>query len=245
VQLGCMMDSDNSILELLDVKAKYGLVTALDGLSFSVGRGEIAALIGPHGAGKSAALKAICGLLPLTSGEIRFEGKAVNGLSMEKLVQLGISYVDEKRLIFPSMSVADNLILGAYRRRRGANGVSESMDTVFQLFPVLLERREQTAGTLSGGEKQMLAIGRAFMAGPKLLLLDCPSLRLAPILVKKVMGAISELREHGITTLLVEQNVKAVSHIADSGYFLENGTVVMSGTPEELLTDSNGSRLVS
>jgi len=238
------MDAHNSILELLDVKAKYGLVTALDGLSFSVGHGEIAALIGPHGAGKSAALKAICGLLPLVSGEIRFEGRPVNGLSMEKLVELGISYVDEKRLIFPSMSVEDNLVLGAYRRRN-SSGISLSMTTVFQLFPVLEERMNQTAGTLSGGEKQMLAIGRAFMAGPKLLLLDCPSLRLAPILVKKVMGAISELREHGITTLLVEQNVKAVSHIADSGYFLENGTVVMSGSPEELLNNSNGSRLVS
>lgn len=240
------MDSDNSILELVDVKAKYGLVTALDGLSFSVGHGEIAALIGPHGAGKSAALKAICGLLPLVSGEIRFQGKAVHGLPMEKLVELGISYVDEKRLIFPSMSVADNLTLGAYRRhRRATDGMSADMSTVFQLFPVLEERLNQTAGTLSGGEKQMLAIGRAFMAGPKLLLLDCPSLRLAPILVKKVMGAISELRDHGITTLLVEQNVKAVSHIADSGYFLERGTVVMSGSPQQLLSDSNGSRLVS
>jgi branched-chain amino acid transport system ATP-binding protein len=240
------MDSDDAILELIEVKAKYGLVTALAGLSFSVGRGEIAALIGPHGAGKSAALKAICGLLPVVSGIIHFEGKVVNGLPMERLVELGISYVDEKRLIFPSMSVADNLALGAYRRhRRGANGLSTDMATVFQLFPVLEERLQQTAGTLSGGEKQMLAIGRAFMAGPKLLLLDCPSLRLAPILVKKVMGAISELRDHGITTLLVEQNVKAVSHIADRGYFLEKGQVISSGSPQELLSNSNGSRLVS
>ncbi len=240
------MGSDDTILELIDVKAKYGLVTALAGISFSVGHGEIAALIGPHGAGKSAALKAICGLLPVVSGEIRFEGKVVNGFSMERLVELGISYVDEKRLIFPSMSVSDNLALGAYRRhRRGTNGLSTDMSTVFQLFPVLEERLKQTAGTLSGGEKQMLAIGRAFMAGPKLLLLDCPSLRLAPILVKKVMGAISELRDHGITTLLVEQNVKAVSHIADRGYFLEKGQVILSGSPQELLSNSNGSRLVS
>ena len=240
------MAASNAILELVDVKARYGLVTALDGLSFSVGHGEIAALIGPHGAGKSAALKAICGLLPLVRGEILFEGKAVNGLSMEKLVELGISYVDEKRLIFPRISVADNLALGAYRRhRRRTDGLSADMATVFQLFPVLEERLDQTAGTLSGGEKQMLAIGRAFMTGPKLLLLDCPSLRLAPILVRKVMSAISELRDHGITTLLVEQNVKAVSHIADSGYFLENGVVVASGSPEQLLSNSNGSRLVS
>ncbi len=238
------MDS-GAILELVDVRAKYGLVSALDGLSFSVGRGEIAALIGPHGAGKSAALKAICGLLPVTGGEVRFEGAMVNGVPMERLVVAGIAYVDEKRLIFPSMSVADNLLLGAYRRRGSTGGVKADLSTVFQLFPVLEERLGQTAGTLSGGEKQMLAIGRAFMSRPKLLLLDCPSLRLAPILVRKVMGAISELRQHGITTLLVEQNVKAVSHIADRGYFLEGGRVVASGSPAELLSRSNGSRLVS
>jgi len=238
------MDSD-AILELVDVRAKYGLVCALDGMSFAVGRGEIAALIGPHGAGKSAALKAICGLLPVTAGEIRFEGARVNGVPMERLVVAGIAYVDEKRLIFPSMSVADNLQLGAYHRRRSNGGFAADLDSVFLLFPVLRERLSQTAGTLSGGEKQMLAIGRAFMSRPKLLLLDCPSLRLAPILVKKVMGAISELRQHGITTLLVEQNVKAVSHIADRGYFLEGGRVVASGSPAELLSRSNGSRLVS
>ncbi|MBN1856242.1 MAG: ABC transporter ATP-binding protein [Dehalococcoidia bacterium] len=234
------------MLELTDVRAKYGLVSALDGMSFDVGRGEIAALIGPHGAGKSAALKAICGLLPVTGGEIRFEGNVVNGTSMEKLVEWGISYVDEKRLIFPSMSVADNLALGAYRRHgRTAADISSARATVFQLFPVLEERLEQTAGTLSGGEKQMLAIGRAFMSGPRLLLLDCPSLRLAPILVRKVMSAIFELRAHGITTLLVEQNVKAVSHIADYSYFMEKGKIVAHGSPAELLSYSNGSRLVS
>ena len=240
------MRNDETILELTDVRAKYGLLNALDGMSFTVGRGEIAALIGPHGAGKSAALKAICGLLPVSGGEIRFEGHLVNGTSMEQLVECGISYVDEKRLIFPSMNVADNLALGAYRRHgRTAGSISEARATVFQLFPALEERLQQTAGTLSGGEKQMLAIGRALMSGPRLLLLDCPSLRLAPILVRKVMSAISELREHGITTLLVEQNVKAVSHIADHGYFLEKGKIVVHGSPDELLSYSHGSRLVS
>ncbi|MBN1152703.1 MAG: ABC transporter ATP-binding protein [Dehalococcoidia bacterium] len=239
------MDSDGPIVELVHVQARYGLVVALDDMSFSVGRGEIAALIGPHGAGKSAALKAICGLLPVTGGEIRFQGIAVNGVPMERLVAAGIAYVDEKRLIFPSMSVSDNLLLGAYRRRGKGGAMKADLSTVFQLFPVLQERLGQTAGTLSGGEKQMLAIGRAFMSRPKLLLLDCPSLRLAPILVRKVMGAISELREHGITTLLVEQNVKAVSHIADRGYFLERGRVVASGSPAELLSRSKSSRLVS
>ncbi len=240
------MTSGATILELRDVRAKYGLITALDGMSFAVGRGEIAALIGPHGAGKSAALKAICGLLPICGGEICFEGRVVNGTSMEQLVGLGIAYVDEKRLIFPSMTVADNLALGAYRRRRrDARELSSARATVFQLFPVLEERLSQTAGTLSGGEKQMLAIGRAFMSGPRLLLLDCPSLRLAPILVRKVMSAISELRAHDIATLLVEQNVKAVSHIADHGYFMEKGKIVAQGRPDDLLSDSNGARLVS
>jgi branched-chain amino acid transport system ATP-binding protein len=230
-----------------DVRASYGSFDALCGVSLSISHAEIAALVGPHGGGKSAALKAICGLLPVRSGEILFEGSRINGSSVEQLVGKGIVYVDEQRLIFASMSVMDNLVLGAYarRRRNGANAIREDIETVLTLFPILRERQRQSAGTLSGGEKQMLSIGRAFMAGPRLLLLDCPSLRLAPILVKKVMGAISELRNHGITTLLVEQNVKAVSHIADRGYFMEQGRVVAEGSPAELLAQSSGARLVS
>ncbi len=235
--------SNGAVLQVRDVRADYGLVTALDGLTFSVGRGEIAALIGPHGAGKSAALKAICGLLPIVRGEIVFDGNVVNGRPMERLVEWGIAYVDEKRLIFPSMTVSDNLELGAYcRKEKGM--VERDRKTVFHLFPVLEQRLSQSAGTLSGGEKQMLAIGRAFMSSPKLLLLDCPSLRLAPILVKNVMGAISELREHGITTLLVEQNLRAVSHIADHSYYMEKGRVLSSGRADELLSRTNG-RLIS
>lgn len=233
----------DAVLQVLDVRADYGLVTALDGLTFSVGRGEIAALIGPHGAGKSAALKAICGLLPVVRGEIVFDGKTVNGTPMERLVGWGIAYVDEKRLIFPSMNVSENLELGAYRRK-DRDAIRHDRDTIFQLFPVLQERLKQSAGTLSGGEKQMLAIGRAFMSSPKLLLLDCPSLRLAPILVKNVMGAISRLRDHGITTLLVEQNLKAVSHIADHSYYMEKGRVISTGRTEDLLARANG-RLIS
>jgi len=235
------------VLEMRDVRAAYGSFDALCGLSLEVRRAEIAALVGPHGGGKSAALKAICGLLPVRSGEILFEGRRTDGLSVEQLVSMGIAYVDEQRLLFASMSVMDNLMLGAYsrRRRNGARAVENDIETVFTLFPILKERRRQSAGTLSGGEKQMLSIGRAFMAAPRLLLLDCPSLRLAPILVKKVMGAISELRNHGISTLLVEQNVKAVSHIAGRGYFLEQGHVVAQGSPAELLGHANGGRLVS
>ncbi|MFW6056241.1 MAG: ABC transporter ATP-binding protein [Chloroflexota bacterium] len=235
--------SNGAVLQVRDVRADYGLVTALDSLTFSVGRGEIAALIGPHGAGKSAALKAICGLLPIVHGEIVFDGNIVNGTPMERLVGWGIAYVDEKRLIFPSMTVSDNLELGAYCRKEKGK-VERDRETVFHLFPVLEQRLSQSAGTLSGGEKQMLAIGRAFMSSPKLLLLDCPSLRLAPILVKNVMGAISELRDHGITTLLVEQNLRAVSHIADHSYYMENGRVISTGTTEELLSRANG-RLIS
>lgn len=243
-----MVPEDGSVvLEMRGVWASYGPFTALSGVSLSLGHGEIAALIGPHGAGKSAALKAICGLLPVTQGEILYGGSRIDGLPIEKLVALGISYVDEQRLIFSSMSVMDNILLGTYARskRDKRPAIAEDIGTVFKLFPVLDERRTQSAGTLSGGEKQMLAIGRAFMSAPRLLLLDCPSLRLAPILVKAVMSAISELREHGITTLLVEQNVRAVSHIADRGYFMEKGQVVARGRPAELLSWSNGSRLVS
>jgi branched-chain amino acid transport system ATP-binding protein len=241
------IDSQGAVLEMKDVRASYGPFEALRGVSLEIHRAEIAALVGPHGGGKSASLKAICGLLPISSGEIHFEGARIDGLSVEKLVARGIVYVDEQRLIFASMSVMDNLLLGAYsRRRRIARGViGEDIETVLTLFPILRERQRQSAGTLSGGEKQMLSIGRAFMAGPRLLLLDCPSLRLAPILVKRVMGAISELRNHGITTLLVEQNVRAVSHIADRGYFMERGQVVAEGSPAELLSQSTGSRLVS
>ncbi len=241
------VESQGAVLEMKDVRASYGSFEALCGVSFSVDHAEIAALVGPHGGGKSASLKAICGLLPVTSGEILFEGSRINGLPVEKLVSRGIAYVDEQRLIFASMSVMDNLILGAYsrRRRNSADAVKNDIETVMSLFPILRERQSQSAGTLSGGEKQMLCIGRAFMAAPRLLLLDCPSLRLAPILVKRVMGAISELRNHGITTLLVEQNVKAVSHIADRGYFMEKGRVVAQGSPSQLLSASNGARLVS
>lgn len=237
----------DAVLQLKNVRARYGSFEALRGVSLELGRAEIAALVGPHGGGKSAALKAICGLLPVTSGEVWFEGCRVDGLSVEALVGRGIVYVDEQRLIFASMSVMDNLLLGAYarRRRNGGNAIRDDVETVMNLFPILRERQGQSAGTLSGGEKQMLCIGRAFMASPRLLLLDCPSLRLAPILVKRVMGAISELRSHGIATLLVEQNVKAVSHIADRGYFMEGGHVIARGSPSELLNHSNGGRLVT
>ncbi len=232
-----MTQENHALLEMIDVYANYGVVQALRGISLHVEQGEIAALIGPHGSGKSATLKAICGLLPVARGEILFAQQRIHKDPMEKLVGRGIAYVDERRLIFPSMSVIDNLVLGAYRRhgKEQKEKVEQDMQTVFQLFPILEERKKQTAGTFSGGEKQMLAIGRAFMSSPKLLLLDCPSLRLAPVLVRKVMRAISELRDQGVTTLLIEQNVRAIVNVAGRAYVMEEGKIVLEGHPRDLL----------
>ena len=233
-----MTEEYHAMLEMNDVYANYGLVPALRGVSFYVKQGEIVALVGPHGAGKSATLKVICGLLHVAKGEILFGEQYIHRWPMEKVVALGIAYVDERRLIFPSMSVIDNLILGAYHRRRKEkrDKIEQDIQTAFQLFPVLKERRKQSAGTLSGGEQQMLAIGRALMASPKLLLLDCPSLRLAPMLVMKVMKVISELKDRGVTTLLIEQNIPAALNIADRGYVMEEGKIVLEGYPKELLS---------
>jgi len=169
-----MAQKDHSILEMKEVRANYGLVQVLRGVSLHIRHNEIVALIGPHGSGKSATLRAICGLLPVASGEIIFGERRIQRTSTEELVSLGIAYVDERRLIFPSMSVMDNLLLGAYRRygKETRDNIQGDIESVFKLFPVLKERTKQSAGTLSGGEKQMLAIGRAFMSQPKLLLLD-------------------------------------------------------------------------
>ena len=231
-----MVEKNHRILEMKEVYANYGLVQVLRGVSLYVKQREIIALIGPHGSGKSATLRAICGLLPVARGEIIFGERRIQRTATEELVGLGIAYVDERRLIFSSMNVMDNLLLGAYRRhgKETKEKIERDIEVVFRLFPVMEERKKQLAGTLSGGEKQMLAIGRAFMSDPKLLLLDCPSLRLAPMLVVKVMSAISQLRDEGVTTLLVEQNVQAVSHIADRGYVMEDGRISAEGDPRGL-----------
>jgi len=235
------------MLEMNDVYANYGLVQVLRGVSLYVKQGEIIALIGSHGAGKSAMLKAICGLLPIAKGEILFCKQSIHRAPMEKLVVLGIAYVDERRLIFPSMSVMDNLVLGAYHRdgKEKKEKIAQDIHTAFQLFPILEERKKQSAGTLSGGEQQMLAIARALMSSPRLLLLDCPSLRLAPTLVAKVMRVISELKGRGVTTLLVEQNVPAALNIADRGYIMGRGKIVLEGCAKELLTVHGTGRLIS
>ena len=239
-----MMGEDHAILLMDNVHANYGSVPALRGVSLHIKKGEVAVLIGHHGCGKTAVLKAICGLLPVVSGKVTFGKSSIHSLPPERLVTLGISYVDEMKLLFPSMSVMDNLILGAYHRRRKdkKDRIEEDIQVVYRLFPILGERGKQYAGTLSGGEQQMLAIGRAMMAGPKLLLLDCPTLGLAPKLVKKVVKVIAELKDRGITILLVDQKLQQVINIIDRGYVMKEGKVILEGSPEELLFIEEGNQ---
>lgn len=233
-----MVASNPTILQMKGVHASYGSVPALRGVSLHIREGEIVVLVGRHGSGKTAILKAICGLLSIVSGEVLFGEFPIHSLPPEKVVPLGISYVDEMKLLFPAMSVSDNLILGAYHRHgtEGRDGIDQDVQIVYQLFPVLKERRKQYAGTLSGGEQHMLAIGRALMSHPRLLLLDCPTLGLAPKLVRKVVRAIVKLRERGVTILLIDQKLEQVINIVDRGYAIEDGRVSFEGPPEELLS---------
>lgn len=234
-------ESKNALLILRNVSASYGSVPALRGVSLNVGRGEITVLAGHHGSGKTAVLKAVCGLLPVVGGEIIFAGAPVHRLPPEKIVRRGISYVDEMKLLFTDMNVSDNLLLGAYHRRDG-EGIEEDIRTVFSLFPVLEERQRQYAGTLSGGEQQMLAVGRALMSRPQLLLLDCPTLGLAPRLVRKVIDAVAKLRSRGVTIMLIDQKLEQVADIADRGYIIEGGRAVFEGAPRELLAAESGAK---
>jgi branched-chain amino acid transport system ATP-binding protein len=214
-------------------------------VSLHIKRGEIIVLIGHHGSGKTAVLKAICGLIPVVGGEVLFASRPIHSLPPEKMASLGISYVDEMKLLFSAMSVSDNLILGAYHRcgKDGRDGIEEDIKIVYQIFPVLEERKKQYAGTLSGGEQQMLAIGRALMSHPKLLLLDCPTLGLAPKLVGKVVQAIAELRDLGVTVLLIDQKLGRVIDIVDRGYVIEDGRAIFEGSPQELLAVGEGKKL--
>lgn len=226
-----------SLLEVRNLHVYYGRIQALKGVSLDVNEGEIVAIIGANGAGKTTLLRAISGLLPAREGDILLEGHSIRGLPPERIVALGIAHVPERRQLFTTMSVIDNLILGAYyryRRREPRTKVQEDLEAVFSIFPILRERQHQRAGTLSGGQQQMLAIGRALMARPRLLLLDEPSLGLAPLLVRELFRVIAQLRERGVTVLLVEQNARAALRVADRGYVLETGTVALSGTAEEL-----------
>ncbi|WJE46179.1 ABC transporter ATP-binding protein [Peribacillus frigoritolerans] len=221
------------MLKIEDINVYYGNIQALKGVSMEINEGEIVTLIGANGAGKSTLLKTISGLLKPKQGKVLFEGDSIGGKAAQAIVKLGISHVPEGRRVFANMTVAENLELGAYLRKN-KDGIHKDMEKVYELFPRLLERIKQQAGTLSGGEQQMLAMGRALMAKPRLLLLDEPSMGLAPLLVKQIFNIIQEISESGTTILLVEQNANLALSIADRAYVVETGRIVLSGNAEEL-----------
>lgn len=221
------------MLQVENVTVYYGNIQAIKGVTLDIQEGEIVTLIGANGAGKSTLLKTVSGLLKPKEGQILYEGKPIGGKAAQAIVKQGISHVPEGRRIFANMTVEENLQLGAYLRRDRA-GIKKDMEQVYELFPRLLERLKQQAGTLSGGEQQMLAMGRALMAKPKLLLLDEPSMGLAPLLVKTIFRIIEEIKATGTTILLVEQNAHLALSIADRAYVMETGRIVLSGTANEL-----------
>ncbi len=225
------------ILSLKEVNVYYGKVAAARDVSFDVEKGSIAALIGANGAGKSTILKTISGLEPCISGEILFEGKKIHDLSPQDIVRLGISHVPEGRRLFPAMTVRENLIMGSYLRKWGKE-TERDLDVVLEYFPVLKARSKQRAGSLSGGEQQMLAIGRALMSAPKLLLLDEPSTGLSPLMSKTIAKIIRIINEKNVSILLVEQNANLALTIANSGSVLETGRIVLQGRSEDLLRNA-------
>ncbi|MGQ0482517.1 MAG: ABC transporter ATP-binding protein [Pseudonocardia sp.] len=222
------------LLEVQDIQVFYGKIAALKGITLSVDQGEIVALIGANGAGKTTTLKSISGLRPLSAGAIRFDGVDISRMPGHRRVVAGIGQAPEGRGIFPGMTVQENLLMGSYAKRGSS---AAELAEVYELFPRLAERKSQFGGTMSGGEQQMLAIGRALMAGPKVLLLDEPSMGLAPILVAQIFSIISEINKRGTTVLLVEQNAAQALRLADRAYVLETGRVVKSAPASDLLTD--------
>jgi len=229
------------MLEVKGLVVAYGRVNAVKGIDFTVEQGQIVTLLGTNGAGKSTTLRAISGLLKPVSGEIWFEGERLDGLAAHKVVERGIAQSPEGRRLFRQMTVEDNLKLGAYSRRDAA-GVRADMDRVYDLFPVLGTRRTERAGLFSGGEQQMLAIGRAMMSRPRLLMLDEPSMGLSPLMMKKIMATIRDLQAEGVTILLVEQNAAAALRLSDQAYVLEVGKITLEGTGEQLLGDDRVKR---
>lgn len=228
--------SDGAMLAVTDLRIAYGKAEVVHGVSFDVAAGECVALIGANGAGKSTILKAICGLIPSTSGDIRFEGRSIRGLPGHEVARLGICMCPEGRQMFPEMTVLENLQLGAYRRRH--EDISATIDEMMTLFPRLRERSSQLAGTLSGGEQEMVAIARALMAKPRLCIFDEPSLGLAPKVVDEIEETLLKIKGLGVTILLVEQAVSMALRVADRAYVLEAGEVVTSGASEEISNDS-------
>ncbi|WP_258358987.1 ABC transporter ATP-binding protein [Moorella sulfitireducens (nom. illeg.)] len=226
------------LLKVENLNVYYGAIHALKGITLEVNEGEIVTLIGANGAGKSTTLKTISGLLRPQSGTITYNGEVINGLPAQAIVKKGISHVPEGRRIFPNLTVMENLELGAYLHR-SREGMKKSIQEVFRRFPRLRERQKQMAGTLSGGEQQMLAIGRALMSRPKLLLLDEPSMGLAPILVQEIFNIIKEINEQGTTILLVEQNANMALSVAHRGYVLETGRITLTGSAAELISSED------
>ncbi len=227
-----------SMLEVRDLVVSYGGIEALKGISFDVEEGNIVTLIGANGAGKSTTLRSITGIVPIKSGSITFMGEEITRMDTQKIVSKGIALVPEGRRVFSNLTVLENLKIGAYLRNDKA-GIQKDIDYIYSLFPRLKERNWQLAGTLSGGEQQMLAVGRAMMTRPKLIMMDEPSLGLAPLVVKDIFSIIKTLKETGITVLLIEQNANAALNAADIGYVMETGNITLSGTGKELLASED------
>jgi branched-chain amino acid transport system ATP-binding protein len=227
-----------AMLEVKDLYVSYGMIAALKGISFEVNEGEVIALIGANGAGKTTTLHTLTGLLHAKSGSITFDGKELTKTPAHKIVEMGIAHVPEGRRIFQNLTVIDNLKLGAFTRKDKA-GIAKDIEEVYELFPRLAERKTQIAGTLSGGEQQMLAMGRALMSKPKIVVMDEPSMGLSPLLVSKIFDIIEMIRERGTTVLLVEQNAKKALAISDRAYVLETGKIVLSGDAHELMNDDS------
>lgn len=225
---------DNVLLQIEDLRVHYGGVQALDGVSISVQQGEVVTVIGANGAGKTSLLNAIVGLVPGQAVALRYAGDDIAGMSPEVLVRRGITLVPERRELFPGLTVHDNLRLGAFHRRRDTASVQHDIEQVYEIFPRLAERKRQRAGTMSGGEQQMLAVGRAIMVQPKLLLLDEPSLGLAPLIVQEIFRVLEQLKAQGRTVLLIEQNARAALRLADYAYVLETGEVILGAPADEV-----------
>ena len=224
----------SNILEIRDLQVKYGGIEAVKGISFDVPEGEIVTLIGANGAGKSSTLRSIAGLVKPASGTIAFQGEDITGKDANEIVSKGVILVPEGRRIFPDLTVLENLKIGAYLRK---DDITEDLNWVYDLFPRLKERSWQAGGTLSGGEQQMLAVGRALMGRPKVLMMDEPSLGLAPIIVKGIFDIIKEINKQGVTVLLIEQNANMALKTADIGYVMETGRVTLTGSGQDLLTN--------
>ena len=227
-----------AMLEVKDLQVYYGVIQALKGISFEVNQGEVIALIGANGARKTTTLQTLTGIIPSKAGKISFEGKDITKTPAHKIVEMGMAHVPEGRRVFADMTVYENLLMGAYTRK-DKNEIAQSLENVYKRFPRLKERKNQRAGTLSGGEQQMLAMGRALMSKPRIILMDEPSMGLSPIFVNEIFDIIKEVSEGGTTVLLVEQNAKKALSIADRAYVMETGNITLSGKAEDLLNNES------